>query len=75
MNCKKCGKKIEEKYQYCYKCGDTFGLTVRQRITGEQLTKLSPKEKKVVETINKHPILIVVIMILAIAIFIFIFKV
>lgn len=73
MNCKKCGKEIEDQYQYCYKCGDTFGLALRQRITGEQLTELSPRERKIVDTIKKYPILGVMIIILMISFLIFLF--
>lgn len=73
MNCKKCGKEIEGEYQYCYKCGDTFELALRQRITGEQLTELSPREKKIVNTIKRYPILGAMIAILVVSFLVFLF--
>lgn len=75
MNCKKCGKEIEDQYKYCYKCGDTFDMQLKQRtgIIDVGDVQLSPSEKKVVDTIKKYPILGIILAILLVGFLIFLF--
>lgn len=58
-HCKKCGKQIGEQYKYCSECGKEPEMMLKQRLgvidIGE--VELSQDEQKVINAINKNPIL------------------